>query len=108
MSWLPTYYKSHFEVTLEQVGLFSAIPMVVYMVTLFASGLAADVMYKREICSKITIRRLFQSTAFVFITTALFVLSFAPLTLSQTIVMIVIGSASVGFSTGMYQSPSFL
>lgn len=100
MSWLPTYYKTHFTVTLEEVGLFSAIPMVVFLIILLSAGLAADILLKQGICSKGVIRRAFQTTAFVCILASLFILSFVKLDLLQTVVMIVFAFASVGFSAG--------
>eukprot|EP01127_Copromyxa_protea_P010255 TRINITY_DN2489_c0_g1_i1.p1 TRINITY_DN2489_c0_g1~~TRINITY_DN2489_c0_g1_i1.p1 ORF type:complete len:282 (+),score=51.39 TRINITY_DN2489_c0_g1_i1:105-950(+) len=100
MSWLPSYYSSHFDITLEQVGLFSSIPMVVYLLVLLGAGMAADMLYKREVWTRMTIRKVFQSLTFGIIIAASCVLSFVPLNLAWTILMIVFSLASVGFSTG--------
>jgi hypothetical protein len=104
MSWLPTYYKFRFDVSLEEIGIFSSIPVIVYLVILLVAGLAADILFKQAICSKLFIRRAFQSTAFICNLVALFILSFANLNLIQTIVMIVLSMAAVGFSTGTGKS----
>eukprot|EP01125_Pyxidicula_operculata_P018585 TRINITY_DN6612_c0_g1_i2.p1 TRINITY_DN6612_c0_g1~~TRINITY_DN6612_c0_g1_i2.p1 ORF type:complete len:474 (+),score=79.03 TRINITY_DN6612_c0_g1_i2:49-1470(+) len=107
MSWLPTYYKTSFEVDLQMVGIYSLLPNLFFPVILIVVGVCSEKLVQRKILSAITVRKICQSVSFGVPSTAFLLISYLDLSLEWTLVLVVFAVSFMGFSAGGYQ-PNFL
>jgi len=101
MSWLPTYYETTFHLDLNEVGIYSLIPMPFFVAVVLSTGFVTDYLLRNKIIPLYILRRLLQCLALCFTATGLLVLALVKdLSLVATVVIVVFSFSSLGLTSG--------